>query len=259
MTVGSKITLTKYTNEDMASVPDEAKASLFIEQETPESRVRVIVATENVVSGAGDLVYLADVDMINDLEERVGGLEFDTVIVKSAIDGDLSISGLQDLFLQASANHLENTYEVEPPGTSPPVEDWNPSAGVLLGLFSRLTSLVSTTLTFNTSVLTSIDTDYSVHVVPPASAPLLRSLIINEDDDEVKNFITLFFVAPKGSGSNFDFSLRSGSLTTVMHSCSNDTTFSLIVLIRVWDTSLGKSKYCSIKFDDLKIFGNLWI
>jgi hypothetical protein len=75
MTVGSKITFTKYTDGDIASVPDEAKASLFIEQETTESRVRVIVATENEVSGAGDLVYLADVDMINDLETNLGSMQ----------------------------------------------------------------------------------------------------------------------------------------------------------------------------------------
>ncbi len=75
MTVGSKITFTKYTEEDMPLVPDEAKASLFIEQEAPESRVRVIVATENEVSGAGNFVYLADVDMINDIEGNIGSMQ----------------------------------------------------------------------------------------------------------------------------------------------------------------------------------------
>lgn len=259
MTVGSKITFTKYTDEDMASVPDEAKASLFIEQEAPESRVRVIVATENEVSGAGNLVYLADVDMINDLEERVSDLENTTSVVKSEIDGNSSVMGVQDLFLQASANHLENTYEVDAPNNDGSPDDWYPSVGVLLGLFSRLTSLVSTTLTFTTSALTSIDTDYSVHVVPPASTPSIRSLVIDEENDEVKNFITLFLVAPKGSGSDFTFSLKAGVITSIMHTCSNAVSFSLIILIRVWDSSLAKSKYCSIKLDDLKMIGNVWV
>lgn len=251
MTVGSKITFTKYTNENMASVPDEAKASLFIEQETPESRVKVIVATENEVSGAGNFVYLADVDMINDIEAEIS----QNPIVLSGIDGKSDEIGIQDLYLQANANSLENNYSIERTEN----QDWDVPSGVLLGLFSRLTSLVSTTLNFTNSALTSIDTNYSVHVVPAASSPAIRSLTINEDDDEVKNFITLFLVAPKGSGNNFSFSLQSGLLPTVMHTCANETTFSLIVLIRIWDTSLGKSKYCSIKFDDLKTFANAWV
>jgi hypothetical protein len=250
MATGSKITFTKYTATDMAAVPDEAKASLFIKQDDSASRVKVLVATENTFSEPDDLVQLADVDMINDIEEIIN----EYPIVLSGLDGKLDETGIQDLYLQANVNSLENNYSV----VRTVNEEWNVPGGVLLGLFSRLTSLVSTTLTFTTSALTSIDTDYSVHVVPAASSPLIRSLTINEDDDEVKNFITLFLVAPKGSGNNFSFSLQSGSSSAIMHTCANETTFSLIVLIRIWDASLGKSKYCSIKFDDLKIFANAW-
>jgi len=257
MAVGSKITFTKYTEEDMPSVPDEAKASLFIEQEDPESRVRVIVATENEVSGAGDLVYLADVDMINDLESRISDLESTTPIVKSEIEGNVSVLGIQDLFLQAAAGHLQHTYGVDAPSNEGPA-DWNPSVGVLLGLFSRLTSFVNTTLTFTSSALTSIDTNFNVQVVPAASTPYVRSLIIDEGEDQIKNFITLFAVAPKGAGSDFTFSLKAGPTTSVLHICNNTTTFSLIVLIRVWDHIANKSKYCSIKFDDLKMIANAW-
>jgi len=75
MTVGSKITLTKYTGEDMPSVPDEAKASLFIEQEAPASRVKVLIATENTFSEATNLVQLADVDMVAEVEQNIEDLQ----------------------------------------------------------------------------------------------------------------------------------------------------------------------------------------
>jgi hypothetical protein len=197
-------------------------------------------------------------EAITEVDDRISDLESSIAVVKSGIDGNLSVMGIQDLFLQASSNHLENTYGVDPPSNVVPIDDWNPSVGVLLGLFTRLTTLVSTTLNFSTSALTSIDSNYSVQVVPAASSPSVRSLIVDEGNDEVKNFITLFLVAPKGSGGNFEFSLKNGATTTLMHTCNNTTTFSLIVLIRVWDSALGKSKYSSIKFDDLKMIANAW-
>jgi hypothetical protein len=93
MTVGSKITFTKYTATDMAAVPDEAKASLFIKQDNSTSRVKVLVATENTFSEPDDLVQLADVDMIGEIGAELAALNVDVDSNSYEIDKGRGIIG----------------------------------------------------------------------------------------------------------------------------------------------------------------------
>jgi hypothetical protein len=72
MAAGSRLTLTKFTSDWEPPVPSDTRATIFIQQDVVgETRIKAAIASKNEFSGAGDITYLADVDMVNNINEEI--------------------------------------------------------------------------------------------------------------------------------------------------------------------------------------------